>query len=115
MQNFEKILSDLQLQMHRNLLNFYFFLLILSLTKEINARPISYPGGWTIMQMNDFNKHSVHLHFSPSVNYSIGYRSEIWRNKEWQFHGIQFNYLIKRINTRKSQANFYLKCSGISL
>ena len=41
--------------------------------------------------------------------YSIGYRGEYWRKKEWQFHGTQLNYLIKRFNTPKSQANFYLK------
>ena len=73
------------------------------------ARPISYSGGWTIMQMNDFNRHSVHIHLSPSINYSVGYRGEYWRRKEWQFHGTQINYLIKRFNTSKSQANFYLK------
>ncbi len=77
--------------------------------EELNARPISYPGGWTFMQMNDFNRHSIHVHFSPKINHSIGYRGEYWRKKEWQFHGLQFNYLIKRLNTSKSQANFYFK------
>ena len=82
--------------------------------KDINARPISYPGGWTLMQANDFSKHSFHLHYSPSIDYSIGYRAEYWREKEWQFHGLQLNYLIKRINKPKSQTNFYLK-NGIGL
>ena len=66
------------------------------------------------MQMNDFNRHSLHVHLSPSVKYSIGYRGEYWRKKEWQFHGTQLNYLIKRFNTPKSQANLYLK-SGAGL
>ena len=82
--------------------------------EDISARPISYSGGWTVMQMNDLNRHSIHLHFSPSVKYSLGYRAEYWRNREWQFHGAQFNYLLKRMNTRKSQANFYLK-NGLGL
>ena len=47
------------------------------------------------MQANDFSKHSFHLHYSPSIDYSIGYRAEYWREKEWQFHGLQLNYLIK--------------------
>ena len=51
----------------------------------------------------------IFVHLSPSVNYSVGYRGEYWRKKEWQFHGTQINYLIKRLNTSKSQANFYLK------
>ena len=88
---------------------FWFWLTTFIIFEEMNARPISYPGGWTIMQMNDFNKHGILLHFSPKINYSIGYKGEYWKKKEWQFHGSQFNYLVKRINTSKSQSNFYLK------
>lgn len=91
-----------------------FLTLFLFFTKPGYSRPISYPGGWTIMQKNDFNRHSFHLHFSPSPKYSIGYRAEYWRSKEWQLHSTQINYLIKRINTPKSQANFYFK-SGVGL
>jgi hypothetical protein len=94
--------------MHKLLISLLILVAIL-LTNTVQTRPISYPGGWTLMQMNDFNRHSVHAHYSPSASYSLGYRAEYWRQKEWQFHGIQFNYLIKRLNTRKSQANFYLK------
>ena len=38
-----------------------FFIL---LSKNIIARPVSYPGGITFMQMNDTNKNSIHLHYS---------------------------------------------------
>ncbi len=93
----------------KTILLYWFLFAILSFNTEANARPISYAGGWTIMQMNDFNKHSMHVHFSPSINFSIGYKGEYWRKKEWQFHGAQFNYLIKRINSKKSQTNLYLK------
>ena len=89
---------------------FLFGIFIFSLfVMEVFARPISYPQGWTIMQMNDFNKHSVHLHLSPSKNYSLGYRGEYWRKEEWQFHGAQINYLINRLNKPRSQANLYFK------
>jgi len=87
----------------------WLFLITFVFTQEINSRPISYKGGWTIMQKNDFNRHSLHTHFSPSINYSIGYRGEYWRKKEWAFHGLQVNYLIKRLNKKKSQTNFYIK------
>ena len=101
--------------MHKLLLSLFIFVTIF-LTNTVQTRPISYPGGWTLMQMNDFNRHSVHAHYSPSASYSVGYRGEYWRQKEWQFHGIQFNYLIKRLNTSKSQANFYLKnAAGLAL
>ncbi|MAH78860.1 MAG: hypothetical protein CMP41_02885 [Rickettsiales bacterium] len=101
--------------MHKLLLTL-FILVNVFLKNTGQARPISYPGGWTLMQMNDLNRHSVHAHYSPSASYSLGYRGEYWRQKEWQFHGIQFNYLIKRLNTSKSQMNFYLKnASGLAL
>lgn len=101
--------------MHKLLL-ILFILVNVFLKNTGQARPISYPGGWTLMQMNDLNRHSVHAHYSPSASYSLGYRGEYWRQKEWQFHGIQFNYLIKRLNTSKSQTNFYLKnASGLAL
>ena len=44
----------------------WFFLITLFCIKSAIARP--FHGGWTIMQMNDFNRHSVHFHLSPSVN-----------------------------------------------
>ena len=87
----------------------WFILITLFFSREINSRPISYQGGWTIMQKNDFNRHSLHSHFSPSINYSIGYRVEYWRKKEWTFHGLQLNYLLKRVNKPNSQANLYFK------
>lgn len=87
----------------------WFILITLFFSREIISRPISYQGGWTIMQKNDFNRHSFHSHFSPSVNYSIGYRVEYWRKKEWTFQGLQLNYLLKRFNKPNSQANLYFK------
>ena len=91
----------------------FFFLFFMSIY-SLGARPISYPGGWTVMQMNDFNSHSLHVHYTLSPKYSFGYRGEYWRKKDWQFHGGQFNYLIKRLNNPKSQANLYFK-SGLGL
>lgn len=78
------------------------------------ARPVSYPSGITLMQMNDMDSNSFHLHYSPTARYSIGYKGEYWREEQWQFHGLQINNLIKRWNKPTSQANFYLK-SGIGL
>ncbi len=66
------------------------------------------------MQMNDKNANSVHLHYSPTANYSIGYKAERWRDKDWQFHGGQFNYLVKRWNNPGEQANLYIK-SGVGM
>ena len=45
-------------------------LIFLVFATDVKTRPISYPNGWTIMQMNDVNKNSVHIHLTPSVKYS---------------------------------------------
>ena len=76
---------------------------------ESLSRPVSYTGGWTAMQKNERRAHSLHVHYSPTARYSIGYRAEYWRGEDWQFHGAQLNYLVKRRNAPYSQANFYLK------
>ena len=48
-------------------INYFWFLLIMIFSSLNEARPVSYPGGITIMQMNDTNKNSVHLHYSPTA------------------------------------------------
>ena len=80
----------------------------------IIARPVSYPGGWTLMTMNDGDKNSVHVHYSPTAKTSIGYKFEYWPDKELNLHALQINKLLKRWNNTESQANFYIK-SGIGV
>jgi len=80
------------------------------------ARPVSYPGGWTVMQMNDVHRNNLYVHYSPTAKHSVGYVGEYRRTLDWQFHGVQVNYLAKRWNKPKSQANFYLKTgAGIGI
>ncbi|MBL6621730.1 MAG: hypothetical protein ISP24_03485 [Rickettsiales bacterium] len=73
------------------------------------ARPVSYSGGVTWMQMNDKYSNSLHLHYSPNAKTSIGYKGEYFRSKKWQLHALQYNALLKRWNGKASQANIYLK------
>lgn len=99
------------------MLRLIFFVLITFLhlgTSHAQARPVSYPGGWTLMVMNDVNHNSLHLHYSPSPKYSIGYRHEYLRDTKSHGDYIQLNNLIKRWNKKSSQANLYLK-SGIGV
>lgn len=77
-----------------------------------HARPVSYAGGWTVLQTNDMNSHSLHLHYSPAASTSVGYRAEYWRKEDWQFHGVQVNHLLRRWNMPEAQANLYLKTAG---
>lgn len=76
------------------------------------ARPISYPGGWTLMQNNNGDFASLHWHYSFSAQDSLGLYTERNWTEDWQFTGIQYNRLVKRWNETNSQANLYLK-SGL--
>ncbi len=76
------------------------------------ARPISYSGGYTLMQSNNILSNSIHAHYSPTYKYSIGYRAEHFRRQNITFNGLQLNNLIKRWNLPSAQGNIYIK-SGV--
>ncbi len=90
------------------------FLLVFVLSHPAQARPVSYPGGWTFMTMNDVDNNSLHLHYSPTAKYSIGWRHEYLRDLKASVDSLQWNHLIKRWNGAGYQANTYLK-SGIGV
>lgn len=90
---------------------FYFFL-ILSLSGDLLARPVSYPEGWTFITNNSGLFHMANLHYSPTAKFSVGYQGEYWRKQEYQSHFAMLNILGKRWNKKESQANFYVK-SGL--
>ncbi|MFZ8864795.1 MAG: hypothetical protein ACO2XZ_02855 [Rickettsiales bacterium] len=94
------------------MLNFSLAVIItLLIISNSHARPISYSGGKTIMYYNNGFKHSLHLHYSPSYKYSLGYRYENYKNTDLSLDGIQLNNLIKRWNLQEAQGNIYLKSS----
>ena len=92
--------------MKLTILTILFSFTYITITK---ARPVSYPGGLTLMLMNSSMKNSLHTHYSPAANTSLGYKIEYWRGDEFTLNMIQMNNLIKRWNKPESQANFYLK------
>ncbi|MEM1148301.1 MAG: hypothetical protein AAGH49_10950 [Pseudomonadota bacterium] len=73
------------------------------------ARPVSYPSGWTVMQQNNGNYSALHAHYSPTFQDSIGLYSERNWTNDWHFTGLQYNRLVRRWNTPNSQANLYAK------
>lgn len=79
-----------------------------------DARPVSYPGGVTVMLNNDGDKNTAHLHYSPTAKTSVGYKFEYWRDDAFTINAIQMNNLLKRWNKKDSQANLYLK-SGLGV
>ncbi len=85
-----------------------------SMPQVADARPVSYPGGWTSMLTNNSDRNAVHIHYSPTAKYSVGYKLEYWRDDKYTLNAIQVNNLLKRWNQRDSQATLYLK-SGIGV
>ena len=86
----------------------------LTIPCAIQARPVSYPDGWTLMAMNDGARNTAHIHYSPSARMSLGYKFEYWRDQDFYLNAVQVNNLIQRWNRPESQANFYLK-SGLGI
>jgi hypothetical protein len=81
---------------------------------NIDARPISYSGGSTIMYKSDNMSNSVYAHYSPTYKYSIGIENvdNKFFNKSYNY--FRLTYLLNRKNTDISQRNLYFQ-SGISV
>jgi len=87
----------------------YLIIILLLVPQMAYARPVSYPGGWTVMQNNDYSMNSLHIHYSPTAKESIGWKAEYNRDEDFQLQMAQYNRLLKRWNMEDAQANAYLK------
>ncbi len=72
------------------------------------ARPVSYPGGMTLMQELDPMMASALLHISPTRHYSLGGRLLRMREEGWTLAGAQATWLARRWNMPAAQANIYI-------
>lgn len=91
-------------------------LIVFGLASKALARPVSHKGGWVLSTENNPAMNQLQAHYSPTARYSLGYRGEYWRDKNAQFHGAQWHWLMQRWNMPQSQANLYLKSgAGIAL
>ena len=90
---------------------------MLCLQQKVIGRPISYPEGITIMNQNLQDQQRLHLHYSPSIERSLGLVLQHYHKpslaklpppQSLQI-GIQWNELLYRHNTKNSQTNLYLK------
>ena len=88
-----------------------FFLVFFS--SNIEARPISYNGGKTVMVLSDNMKNSIYYHYSPTYKYSIGIEAIEDKLLSKNYSYLRLTYLLNRKNTKNSQRNLYLQ-SGIS-
>ena len=89
-----------------------FALLIFSNTGD--ARPVSYPGGSTVMIFSNNVKDSLYYHYSPSQKYSVGIERVKFNYFDQNYSFLRFTYLMNRKNTQNSQRNLYFQ-SGLSL
>ena len=90
-------------------MRYLFIISILFINSYSVARPISYTGGTTIIQNNGPVKHSIFVHYSPHYTYSIGLKSEYFRNDNVSLNGLQLNQLLKRWHHMNAQGNLYFK------
>ena len=84
-----------------------FIVIATALPAIAQARPVSYPSGWTVMLRNDADINSAHVHYTPDPKHSIGLRVIYDRDDDFVYTGAQVNRLIKRWNRPDSQANIY--------
>lgn len=92
----------------------FFLACLLILPSLVFARPVSYPSGWTSMIFDDRIKTTAHLHYTPTRQYSVGFKYEDWKRKKYSSQFIQINRLLERWNKTDSQANLYF-LSGIGI
>jgi hypothetical protein len=66
--------------------SFFRLLLAIILTQAticiLEARPISYPNSWTVMQQYNWEKTTVHIHYSPNAKNSIGFLGAYYEKKK---------------------------------
>ena len=88
-------------------------ILVAFLCGVIEARPISYSGGSTIMSNSDNMRDTVYYHYSPTYKYSLGLEAvkDDYFNTDYSY--LRFTYLIDRKNTNYSQRNLYFQ-SGLN-
>jgi hypothetical protein len=83
-------------------------LLALVLTAEANARPVSYVGGWTIIETSNRQSTAALVHYTATPKLSVGGRAEWDRNADFMMAVVQPTWLAKRWFGRDFQANVYL-------
>ena len=84
------------------------FLCCFQFSGVIDARPISYPGGSTIMYKSNFMMTSYYYHYSPTYKYSMGLEYIDDKHFNEKYLNFRTTYLLKRENTQDSQGNLYV-------
>jgi len=71
------------------------------------ARPVSYAGGWTVIEESDRQSSSALVHYTPSPTMSLGLKTEVNRDSDFAFGSVQPTFLAKRWFGTNYQGNLY--------
>ena len=71
------------------------------------ARPVSYEGGWTVIEETDRQSTALWVHKTLNPRLSLGVRSEWDRKQDVVLNGVQATYLVNRWFGENYQANLY--------
>ena len=83
-------------------------LLALVLALEASARPVSYVGGWTIIETSNRQSTAALVHYTATPRLSLGGRVEWDRNADFMMTAVQPTWLAKRWFGQDFQAKVYL-------
>ena len=71
------------------------------------GRPVSYVGGWTVIEESDRLSSSALVHYTPSPTLSLGLKTEINRDSDFAIHSAHPTFLAKRWFGADYQGNLY--------
>ena len=71
------------------------------------ARPVSYTGGWTVIGESDRQLSSALVHYTPSPNMSLGFKTEVNRDSDFALYSVHPTFLAKRWFDADYQGNLY--------
>ncbi len=81
--------------------------LALALAGQATARPVSYEGGWTLIEETDRQGTSLWVHYTLNPELSLGLRSEWDRQNDVVLNTVQATWLVNRWFGENYQANVY--------
>lgn len=76
---------------------------------SLESRPVSYPGGSTLMLLSDNVRNAVYYHYSPTHRYSVGIEMVENKYRTENYTNLRLTYLLDRRNTDYSQQNLYFQ------
>ena len=80
-------------------IRFLTFCLLAILSISVDSRPVSYPGGYTLMTKADNFQNSVYMHYSPTYKYAIGIERKKDKRRIFCFE----NYFIMNCSNKNNQ------------